>query len=574
MTAPTPPTALRHRPVRGAMAATLVLLGLLGCAGEISWPGTSSNGGALPFGGSPSKPGQTPGVPGSPEESGEPNAFGRGASGVSRLSRAEYIKTVQALLNVDVSADVETTLPVDNRTPFDNDYRSQAASKPLIEGYQAIAERAAALVLADAAKKAAVIGCTPANSADATCFRSFIERVGRRALRRPLQTAEVDRYAQLLGSPGAQTFDGAVGMALRAFLQTPEFLYRVELGSGEPQSSGTITLTAYELASRLSYSLTGLPPSDAMLDAAGQGALDDAAQLRATVEKLIDSPAGQAQVQRFFAQLWEYESMHIAGAITQDLRRETDALVSRVVFERRTSWLDLFRSTETYANERLRDVYGLPPKPGAGFEWVPYARADQAGILSHGALLSNGASGTDTSPTFRGKFVRERLLCHEMPAPPPDADANLPPADPTQCKPERYVAHQNNPSCASCHVLMDPIGHGLENYDPTGRYRQTEPNKPQCAITGKGEVKNLGSFEGAAGLSRLLTEQSAALERCMLEGLYGYTVGRSALRPDDEPHLKALEQRLRSGNHDLRALMVSWAASDSARTRTIDEVTP
>ncbi len=563
---PGPRLVLGKAPLR-LLFSTLFLAAATGCMGSSSLATSSESSAGEPGGDSNvSAPGGNPTVAG-------PYALGRGASGIQRLSRVEYTRTMQLLLGIDLTADIETTIPPDNKTPFDNDYTRQDASKPLVEGYQAIAERAAALVVADATRRAAVVGCTPKSEADAACFRQFITQFGRRAFRRPLSTEEVDAYAGLLGAAAAkQTFAGAVGLALRAFLQSPDFLYRIEVGVPGSLSNGAVELTHFEWVTRFSYLLRGEPPDDALLDLAASGELADPGRRRAMVESMVDDPRGQAQVQRFHALLWQYDAMQISGAIVADLRKETDALIKRVVFENRASWLDLFRSKETYVNAALRDVYGMAPKPGAGFEWVPYPRPDQGGILAHGSLLSNGASGTDTSPTFRGKFVRERMLCQHIPPPPPDADTNLPTDNTAACKKERFKAHQDSPSCAGCHSLMDPIGFGLENYDPTGRYRATEPGKADCAISGEGELAGVGKFQGSAGLSQLIVQQPDQVQRCMLEGLYGYTLGRAVLRADDEKLVDALSQRFAIDNHDLRKLMVTWLTTDSFRYRVIDEL--
>jgi hypothetical protein len=505
------------------------------------------------------------------------DTFGRGVVGFQRLTRAEYTRALGLLLGVTgLNAEIEAALPADSRAPFDNDYSRQPASKPLIEGYQVLAEKAASLVVADPTKKAAVVGCRPANETDAACFRSFLTRLGRRVIRRPLATAELDAYAALLTSPAAQgKFDTAVGLAIRALLQAPEFLYRIENGTQAPAPGEPLTLTAFELASRLSFTIWSEPPDEALLDAAASGGLDTPDGLRAQVIRLVDSPKGQAQLARFHALLWQYDAMQISGAIANDLRQESDALIRRIVFDERKPWFDVFRSRQTYANGTLRQLYGMPLKPDAGFEWVNYAQSDQMGILSHGSVLSNGASGNDTSPVFRGKFIREHVLCQRIPPPPIGVTANLSPTTENMCKTERLAVHRSaGDGCAGCHALMDPIGFGLERYNPIGAYRTAEPGKPQCALDGRGELVETGtSFQGPKGLAELLLQDERTLAHCMLSGLYGYALGRSALVPADAKYVDALLVRFMRGNQDLRQLWVDWLSDPSIRTRAIDEVT-
>jgi hypothetical protein len=329
-------------------------------------------------------------------------------------------------------------------------------------------------------------------------------------------------------------------------------------------------LTPFELASRLSLTLWGELPDDTLLDAAQQGQLDSSDGLRAQATRLIDAPAGRAHLARFHAQLWLYDAMQISGQIAGALRQETDALIERVVFERQSSWTDLFRSKQTYVNDALRTHYGLPAKAGSGFEWVDYPRADQMGILSHGSVLSNGVSGNDTSPVFRGKFVREHLMCQTLPAPPVDVMASLPKTSENLCKPERFAEHSGQDKCRGCHSLTDGIGFGLENYDAAGRYRDTEPMKANCKISGEGELLGVGTFKGPAGLAELLLRDEKALSHCMLEGLYGYTIGRTQYTDADRRNISALSYRFGRGSQNLRQLIIDWVSDDSFRTRDID----
>jgi Protein of unknown function (DUF1588)/Protein of unknown function (DUF1592)/Protein of unknown function (DUF1595)/Protein of unknown function (DUF1587)/Protein of unknown function (DUF1585) len=498
--------------------------------------------------------------------------FGRGATGIQRLTRREYNRSLRLLLDVDLTREIESTLPPDNRTPFDNDYARQEISKPLIEGYQSVAEEAAAKVLADGKKLARVVGCTPKNQADADCFGQFLKTFGRRALRRPLSSDETSAYAALLKSPAAEgKFDLAVGLVLRSMLQSLDFLYRSEIGDGATADATRLELTPYELATRLSFTLWGEGPDDTLLEAAENGMLTMPGGLKAQATRLIDAPQGRAHVSRFHAQLWQYESMQISGAIAGPLRTESDALVERVVFEKQSSWFDLFRSKQTYVNGALREHYGLPLKPNADFEWVDYPRPEQMGILSHGSVLSNGVSGNDTSPVFRGKFIREHMLCQRVPPPPTDVMATLPKQTEGLCKPERLAAHSGQEKCASCHKLMDGIGFGLEAFDAAGRFRETEFNRPDCKISGQGEFVGVGNFTGPAGLASLLLQDEKALSQCMLEGLYGYTIGRTNYSTADTRNIEALALRFSKGAHNMRQLLIDWVSDDTFRFRDVDQ---
>jgi hypothetical protein len=499
------------------------------------------------------------------------DVLGRGVTGFQRLTRREYKVSLQRLLDVDLTTEIDSILPPDNRTPFDNDYARQETSKPLIEGYQSVVEEAAKRVLASPQKINQVVGCIPKNQLDADCFNQFLKSFGRRALRRPLLSDELAAYAALLKSPAAEgQFNVAVGLALRAMLQSLDFLYRVELGEVAIGTGERVTLTSYELASRLSFTLWDEAPDDVLLAAAESGELSEPDQLRKQAIRLLDAPKGRAQIARFHAQLWLYDSMQISGAIAAPLRVESDALVERVVFEKQSSWFDVFRSKQTYVNGALREHYGFEKKPGAGFEWVDYTRPDQMGILSHGSVLSNGVSGNDTSPVFRGKFVREHMLCQQLGAPPTDVMASLPKQTEGLCKPKRLAAHSGQARCSGCHQQMDGIGFGLESYDAAGRFRETEFNRPDCKISGDGELFGVGSFKGPAGLAGLLLKDEASLSHCMLEGLYGYTLGRTAFSDTDKKHVDAMAVRFSKNSFNLRQLLIDMVSDDTFRFRDVD----
>ena len=502
---------------------------------------------------------------------GTPGVLGLGANGITRLSRAEYRSTVQDLLGVDLGSDVEL-LPADSFTPFDNDYTLQAPSKALVDGLEALSKRAVASVLADPALRSALVGCTPAGPDDAACFADFIKRFGRRALRRPLQDAEVVGYQGFLSfAVASHDFYTAVGMVVRAMLQDMELIYRVELGEPIAGQPGAFWLSDFETASRLSYFLWGQNPDDELLDQAAAEQLSSDEGVRAAAERMLADERGLRRIERFHALWMGYDTLPHAPELNAAMRQETDALVRRVVFDEQRPWLDLFSAGETWANDALAEIYGLTKPPSDGFAWVGYSAPDRRGILSHGSLLSNGVRGTDTSPTRRGKFVSERLACTPIPPPPDDVKADEPPPDTSgaNCKVDRYAAHRTEPRCAGCHVLMDGVGFGLENYDARGGYREADDGKPECTIDGVGELQNVGAFSGPAELAALLAG-SGELTSCLIERVYQLGVGRNP-GPQDAALLDALASRGGGPALQLRQLVLDLVSSEGFRIRTIDE---
>lgn len=485
---------------------------------------------------------------------------GVGESGARRLTRAEYDNTVRDLLG-DTSHLGTAMLPEDYRDPFDNSYATQQVSPILIETAEALAEQLARQLIADRARRDQVIGCTPAGADDTACLRKFIIGFGRRALRRPLTDDEVIAY---LGFQTYATEDRdfytAVAMVLRSMLQDAEFLYRIETGAPVPGRNGLFKLNSWEMASRLSYFVWGSTPDDALLDLAAADRLATGSEIRAAAMRLLRDPRAQERVDRFHALWLGYFQLPHAPQLSSAMRREADALVNRVVFEERRSWLDLLRSSETFIDATLAQHYGLPAP--AAPAWVSYGSSGRKGILSQGAFLSVAAKFGDTSPTQRGKLIRERLLCQTIPPPPPTVNVDMPPTSETsRCKFDRYASHRSQGSCASCHSQMDPVGFGLENYDQAGRYRSTDSGAPECIISGEGEWVGVGKFHGPGQLSDLLLSLPE-FERCMVQQLYRFAMGHHE-EEGERPYLDALGAAFKHNGHKLDELILSLVSAEA-----------
>ncbi|MFN7135797.1 MAG: DUF1592 domain-containing protein, partial [Myxococcales bacterium] len=320
-------------------------------------------------------------------------------------------------------------------------------------------------------KRKALVPCVPAGADDAACMRAFVEQFGRRALRRTLTSAEIDAFASLqtFGVEAGNFYKG-VELAIAAMLQHPSFLYLVELGRPVEGKPDTFRLQPFEVAARLSYFLWGTTPDDTLLDAAQHGGLDTAEQVRAHAERMLQDPRAEKRIERFHALWLGYHQLPHAPELVDAMQAETNALVRKAV-QPGADYFELFKAEETYVTDALAQHYGLskPPGPAA---WIGYGATKRKGILSHGAVLSAFAKKGDTSPTQRGLFIRERLLCQKIPPPPPEVNADdTPESELGPCKEQRYSAHASVGSCKACHAMMDPIGFGLENYDKAGRFR-------------------------------------------------------------------------------------------------------
>ncbi|MEM7152136.1 MAG: DUF1588 domain-containing protein [Myxococcota bacterium] len=490
-----------------------------------------------------------------------PENGGVGMVGLRRLSRTEMDHTLRDLLGDDTDPGTRF-LPEDVIDPFDNDFTNQAVSTVLVESIETMANDIATRLVQDPTRRQLVVGCEPTGPADASCMEDFVGRVGRRALRRPLTTEEIEGWTQLGLDFAAQRSDFYEGVdtVLRVLLQHPSFIYRVEVGTPTAEP-GVFRLDGYEVATRLSYFVWGTTPSDDLLDEAEAGGLDSPAQVAELARTMLDDPRARERIDRFHAMWLGYYALPHEAALTTSMRRETRALLDDVIFDDPRSYLDVFAAGGSYVDDTLAELYGLPAPGSDEPTWVDYGAIGRQGLLSHGSFLSVAARFGDTSPTQRGLLIRTRLLCQAIPPPPPDVDVDNPPeGGDAECKIDRYEEHRSNGSCNGCHELVDPVGFGLEQYDQMGRFRTAEADNPQCEITGEGRIDGQ-PFSGPAGLADYVMDNEL-LDSCMVHQLYrmamGHQVGFEDLR-----YVNDLLTRFRGEGHRFDAVVLALVEDEA-----------
>lgn len=501
----------------------------------------------------------------------EPKPIVTPTSRLRRLNPRELDASL-AMLTGETHGHAAALLPNPAASPFDNVVEGQLPSAAWVEGVEQLANQVATETFADPARRAKVMPCTPTGNADLACLSQFIRSFGRQVLRRPLTDAEVTRFGSLHAQALQRgSIDTSLRLAMVRLLVDPEFHFRVELGSAV--TNGVMTLTEFEVASRLAFALQGRAPPAWLLAKAEAGELHGTEALQVAARRLLDEPAGRAMVERFHALWLGYATLPNDAQLNERLFTETTALVRRVVFEQPGDYRRLFTSQETFVDAALASHYGLTAPATTGFGWAPYQATGRQGVLSHGAVLANGTKNGETSPTLRGLWIRRRLFCQEIPPPPPNVVMDLPP--PMQgaavCKKERLSAHSTNGSCAGCHHLMDPVGFGLERFDSTGKFRTAEPAFPQCSIDGQGELAGVGSFNGPAELASLMIS-SGALEPCVVKQVFRFAYGRTE-QDEDEGWLAAVERSFTSSGRRFDELLVAMTTDEQFSKRRV-EVTP
>lgn len=488
-----------------------------------------------------------------------------GPSSLRRLTRDEYDATIRDLLGDDSHPAASF--------PRDEDglgYEVGATVSPLLaELYLRAAEEIAARAVSE--RLDAILPCDPSAIGEEACARRFVVRFGRRTYRRHLEPARVERLMEVYraGAEGG-TFEDGIRVVIGAMLQSPFFLYRVELGA--PPAESSVALTMDERAARLSYFLWGTMPDEALFSAADAGELATPDQVEAHARRMLDDPRARTTIQRFAAQWLELElddvvkddAVHPEWSPELASSMEASALrfVDHVVFESSGTLRELLTARYAFVDARLAPIYGVEAPSEEGLVRVALDREERAGVLTQAALLARHARPAESSPVLRGNLVRERLFCHTLP-PPPDALMVEPPEpDPRSSTRARYEAHRSNPACASCHELMDPIGFTFERYDAIGRHRLEDAG---AAIDARGSITGTrstdGELEGAVELARALAE-SPDVSRCFTEQMWQFAFRRTEV-PADACSIAEAHAAFTSSGGDVRALLLAIVRTDA-----------
>ena len=420
--------------------------------------------------------------------------------------------------------------------------------------------------------------------------REFVRDFGRKAFRRPLNGEEADRLVgALLNESGEHdSFLAGAQLAVEAMLQAPDFLFLIE-------HEGDRRYRGYETAARLSYLLWNTTPDERLVRTAEAGELDTAEGVEREARRMLEAPQARAAMEQFVAQWLRFDralgavkdavkykdfTAQVAEAMTEETRR----LFARLVWEDR-DFREFFTARYTYANSFLTSLYGLPP-PGEPFARVDFpADFNRAGVLGHGTFLVQTGKPDETSPTERGLFIREHFLCQEVPPPPPGVNADLPPltagAKPLTTREVLVQMHTKDPSCASCHRLVDPIGFGFERFDTVARYRETlrvdlRPTAQQrrkglkqethdLPIDSSGLIAGLpdSNFSTPIEAGRILAE-SPVCQSCIVKQFFRYAFGRHETVADD-PTIRRVFEAFRDSDFRFRELILSLATSPAFR---------
>lgn len=441
--------------------------------------------------------------------------------------------------------------------------------------YEATARELAAWVL-DPVRRDAWTGCTPTTTAGDGCKEAVIADVGRRAFRRPLTTDEQQRWHDLSVDLAVRANDGWYGleMALSGLLQSPNFLYRVELTEPDPNAPSDQPdrrrYSDYEVATRLSYLLFGDTPDDELLDAVAAGELATDVGLFDHIDRMLGDPRAEQGMDAFLTELLEVdalEDLEKNELLFPDFDGQREALAEQLLWSATAAVLDegypaLFTTDSWFVDEHTAALYGLDPATFSG-PALTQMPPERRGLLTMPGFLAMHAYPGKTSPALRGLYVRNKLLCFNVPPPPPSVVTVLPDPDPGVLVTTRELvaSHLTDPTCAGCHGYMDPIGLGLERFDAVGAHRTTENG---LTIDPSGELDGQ-PFADAADLGQAVADHDDLLP-CLTANLLSYANGVTV--PEDHPEVMGLTE----ASGDIRAAL--GLVARSALFRNAWEVTP
>ncbi|QQR88536.1 MAG: DUF1592 domain-containing protein [Myxococcales bacterium] len=414
---------------------------------------------------------------------------------------------------------------------------------------------------------ATLVQCEGATVGSRECAQIFLSSLASRAYRRPVESSELDALMALYDNGATDDFATGIKVSVHAVLNSPFFLYRTEIGDAATQNGDERKLTQYEIASMLSFIITGHSPDQELLNAAQNGELYDAAVRTEHARRLFES---SSEVWGRFALQWlDLGRLDLATKqgelypqfseqLVEEMRQETQSFVQNIFVEQKGSFVDLFTASYTWTTPALADIYGAT-HPGSGLAKIDLDPSTRSGVLTQLSWLTNFAGTADSSLERRGLFVWRNLICNVIPPPPAGAaqqQASLVAADAS--KEEIVLARAATPTCNGCHQVMDPIGMGLENYGALGEYRdQVDGN----TVNPVGTIPDFGSFTGAVELSATIAQDPTA-QACFSQRFAQYVLGSDLGSPNETDWLNSAHESFLSHTTTIEELLVGLVAHE------------
>ena len=488
------------------------------------------------------------------------------------LTTQQYINTIQYFFGLDIKIDIKFAPLVRTDGLLVAGASIAGVSGAQVEVYQKVASIVSAQVLAPE-RRYTLLPCRPKDekAADDACTSQFLNDVTRYLYRAPL---EKERLAELVSETGKSAnqlhdFYGALQLALESVLLSPNVLFVAETEEPDPKNPSVKRLDALSYATRLSLFLWNAAPDASLREAAVKGKLNSDKERAKLVDMMLASPRLEKGVRAFFDDMFAFDDFetiakdaatypYFLGEAAGDAREQTLRTVIDQLLKKNKDYRDLYTTRETFVSPALAIIYGVPTTPG----WRPIEFPEGAhrdGILTQVSFLALHAHPGRSSPTLRGKALRELLLCQKVPPPPANVDFSIVnnPNSNYKTARERLDAHRQNPVCAGCHKITDPMGLALENFDGAGQYRTDERGN---AIDASGSLDGK-NFDNVDGLSKAVHD-NPSLPGCLVRRALTYGTG-GTLPLASEPALVGLNKTFADQGYRLRGLLKAIALSSA-----------
>ena len=407
--------------------------------------------------------------------------------------------------------------------------------------------------------------------------RRLITHLAERAYRRPVTAKEIEKLLKIfeLATNEKESFEQGMRLVAQAVLVSPHFLFRIELRSTPLKAGEVEALDSYALASRLSYFIWSSMPDEELFGLAKGDKLRDPIVLEAQVRRMLKSPKAQALTENFAGQWLQLRSLATATPdstrfpgfdeeLRTAMRRETELFFQTMLAENRPIG-DFLTADFTFLNERLAKHYGVGDVQGREMRRVKLKDANRGGLIAQASMLTVTSNPTRTSPVKRGKWILENLLASPPPPPPPGAgdlseDEQVVLSGSLR---QRMEQHRVKAECAICHERLDPLGFGLENYDPIGRWREKDGT---FVIDATGTLPDGQSFRNVGELKAVLRHRLSDFRRCLCEKMLTYALGRGLERADED-QVARLATALEAKGDRFAELLVEVVKSEAFRYR-------
>jgi hypothetical protein len=489
------------------------------------------------------------------------------ASGAVRLTDRQFRNSVAALFpfTMDAGSKYPTIKYLSTYTTF------ASAGSVLSDDVVNFADTADSIALQAVSKIDQLLPCKAAGN-EAGCAHQFVDAFATKAFRRPLEAGEHDPFIALYDGArtgtGAVDFNTAIAAVVSAVLQSPQFLYQLEIGT-TTSTAGVRKLTSYEVASKLSYLYWDSPPDAALMTKAGGNMLQDSGAISTEAERLLKDPRARDTSFRFFSEWLGFGNSvydgRVDAALAADFAEETRRFIAGVVFDSPTGALkELFDNDQTLVNSRLAAHYGVSYSGAGPSDWRPATISARTGIFGKAQVAVSHSPVGATSVVKRGKFVNERFLCADLGAPPAGAEAKMPVLPANATPRQRTEARWDMPACAGCHTIMDNVGLGMEDMDELGRGRTKYASGASVDDNGKVVSFSAGDqdFVGTAALAGKLANHTEVAS-CVTRQWYRFATGHVETNNEASCHVANMNKQFADSGYNLKKLLLSVAGSDA-----------